>query len=220
MPGLFNTIHVFHCLLKLGPNDLLASRADEVAGSGEGIIETEGEQNVLSVSGMHHAVLNEGKARVGFLNELIDPAKHLRLRVNAIAAPAESGNALNHPIQVSVHNLNNRKARSVRLVLKAVCSLFLLLPMPSDLFSLKMRASLGTRHISGAEKIIDPDAIPAHLQSLLDRAMHHANGEPDFVNFKLERLPADSILHLDALPVRSLTAATPSTIQFKSVCII
>ena len=81
--------------------------------------------------------------------------------------------------------------------------------MPSDLFSIKMRASLGTRHISGAEKIIEPDAIPAHLQSLLDRAMHHANGEPDFVNFKLERLPADSILHLDALPVRSLTAETP-----------
>lgn len=81
--------------------------------------------------------------------------------------------------------------------------------MPSDLFSLKMRASNGARHISGAEKIIEPAAVPAHLQSLLDRAMHHANGEPDFVNFKLERLPADSILHLDALPVRSLTADTP-----------
>ena len=81
--------------------------------------------------------------------------------------------------------------------------------MPSDCFSLKMRASLGMRHISGAEKIIEPDAIPAHLQALLERAMHHANGEPDFVNFKLERIPADSILHLNALPVRSLTADTP-----------
>ena len=56
--------------------------------------------------------------------------------------------------------------------------------MPSDCFSLKMRASLGMRHISGAEKIIEPDAIPAHLQALLERAMHHANGEPDFVNIK------------------------------------
>lgn len=81
--------------------------------------------------------------------------------------------------------------------------------MPSDLFSLKMRASNGTRHISGAEKILEPGAVPAHLQSLLDRALHHANGEPDFVNFKIERLPADSVLHLDALPVRSLTADTP-----------
>ena len=81
--------------------------------------------------------------------------------------------------------------------------------MPSDLFSLKMRASNGARHISGAEKILEPGAVPAHLQSLLDRALHHANGEPDFVNFKLERLPADSVLHLNALPVRSLTADTP-----------
>ncbi len=81
--------------------------------------------------------------------------------------------------------------------------------MPSDLFSLKMRASCGGRHISGAEKILPESGVPAHLQSLLERAMHHANGEPDFVNFKLERLSADSILHLDALPVRSLTTDSP-----------
>ncbi len=81
--------------------------------------------------------------------------------------------------------------------------------MPSDLFSLKMRASCGGRHISGAEKILPESGVPAHLQSLLERAMHHANGEPDFVNFKLERLSADSILHLDALPVRSITADSP-----------
>ena len=81
--------------------------------------------------------------------------------------------------------------------------------MPSDLFSLKMRASCGGRHISGAEKILPESGVPAHLQSLLERAMRHANGEPDFVNFKLERLSTDSILHLDALPVRSLTADSP-----------
>ena len=51
--------------------------------------------------------------------------------------------------------------------------------MPSDLFSLKMRASCGGRHISGAEKILPESGVPAHLHSLLERAMHHANGEPD-----------------------------------------
>ena len=81
--------------------------------------------------------------------------------------------------------------------------------MPSDYFSLKMRASRGGRHISGAEKILPESGIPTHLQALLERAMRHANGEPDFVNFKLERISADSILHLNALPVRSLTAETP-----------
>ena len=81
--------------------------------------------------------------------------------------------------------------------------------MPSDYFSLKMRASRDGRHISGAEKILPESGIPPHLQALLERAMRHANGEPDFVNFKLERISADSILHLNALPVRSLTAETP-----------
>ena len=84
--------------------------------------------------------------------------------------------------------------------------------MPSDCFSLKMRASREGNHISGAEKILPESVISPHLQALLERAMHHANGEPDFVNFKLERIPADSILHLDALPVRSLTADTPGRI--------
>ncbi len=81
--------------------------------------------------------------------------------------------------------------------------------MPSDCFSLKMRASREGRHISGAEKILPEAGISPHLQALLERAMRHANGEPDFVNFKLERIPADSILHLDALPVRSLSADSP-----------
>ena len=72
-----------------------------------------------------------------------------------------------------------------------------------------MRASCEGRHISGAEKILPESGISPHLQALLERAMHHANGEPDFVNFKLERIPADSIRHLDALPVHSLTADTP-----------
>ena len=81
--------------------------------------------------------------------------------------------------------------------------------MPSDLFSLKMRAAADGRHISGAEKIVAPEDLPVHMRCLLERALHHANGEPDFINFKLERLSAGSILHLDALPVRSLAADTP-----------
>ena len=81
--------------------------------------------------------------------------------------------------------------------------------MPSDLFSLKMRAAADGRHISGAEKIVAPEDLAVHMRCLLERALHHANGEPDFINFKLERLSAGSILHLDALPVRSLAADTP-----------
>ena len=81
--------------------------------------------------------------------------------------------------------------------------------MPSDLFSLKMRAAANGRHISGAEKIVAPEDLPVYMGNLLERAMRHANGEPDFINFKLERLAADTILHLDALPVRSVRAGSP-----------
>lgn len=39
--------------------------------------------------------------------------------------------------------------------------------MPSDHFSLKMRASRGGRHISGAEKILPESGIPAKTESAI-----------------------------------------------------
>lgn len=81
--------------------------------------------------------------------------------------------------------------------------------MSDELFSLKMRASREKRHISGAEKILPEKQIPASINALLERALKHANGRPDFINFKVEKLNPDSILHIGALPVKTLSAETP-----------
>ena len=81
--------------------------------------------------------------------------------------------------------------------------------MSDDLFSLKMRAARGEKHISGAERIVGGRDLVPTFSALLDRGLHHANGAPDLVNFKVEPLDAASILHLDALPVRSVECASP-----------
>ncbi len=74
----------------------------------------------------------------------------------------------------------------------------------ADLFSLKMRASRGDRHISGAEKLLPESAVAAFSEALLERALHHANGRPDFINLKIEQIPREKITTLDALEVRTL----------------
>ena len=85
--------------------------------------------------------------------------------------------------------------------------------MSDELFSLKMRASQGERHISGAEKILTEKQLSASLGTLLTRALKHAAGEPDFINFKVEKLNPDSILHIDALPVKTISAQTPEDME-------
>ena len=81
--------------------------------------------------------------------------------------------------------------------------------MSDDLFSLKMRAARGEKHISGAERIVGVRDLVPTFSALLDRGLHHANGAPDLVNFKVEPLDSADILHLDALPVRSVECASP-----------
>ena len=59
------------------------------------------------------------------------------------------------------------------------------------LYSLKMRAEKSAEkreHVSGAEKILQEEELPEHLAALLSRALHHAKGSADFVNFKVESI--------------------------------
>ncbi|WP_196593479.1 8-amino-7-oxononanoate synthase [Pectinatus sottacetonis] len=76
------------------------------------------------------------------------------------------------------------------------------------LYSLKMRASKkinnGNMHISGAEKIIAEEKINKDASSLLQRALHHAKGKPDFINLKVESVNPRKIEHIKALPVTSI----------------
>lgn len=56
------------------------------------------------------------------------------------------------------------------------------------MFSMRMHASKGGKHISGAERIIEDHGISAVAQSLTDRALSHEKGRPDFINISFEAL--------------------------------
>lgn len=76
------------------------------------------------------------------------------------------------------------------------------------LYSVKMRASKNGRHVSGAERIVEQEAVGGVVQALTERALHHGLGQADFINLKLEQVRADELLTLPALPVTEAPAST------------
>ena len=68
------------------------------------------------------------------------------------------------------------------------------------LFSVKMRSSRNSIHISGAERIVPEERLDDVVVSLLHRARSHSRGEPDFISVKVEKL-RESPVYLKALPV-------------------
>ncbi|WP_335510839.1 8-amino-7-oxononanoate synthase [Bacillus sp. JJ722] len=78
-------------------------------------------------------------------------------------------------------------------------------------YSIKMRASKNingnSKHISGAEKMVNENELNFHTEALVNRALHHTKGKADFINVKIEKIKSEEILHLDALPVRTIEVA-------------
>lgn len=77
-----------------------------------------------------------------------------------------------------------------------------------SLFSIKMRAAEGERHISGAERIASTEKIGDVIAALANRASHHSLGEPDFINIKLERIAPEDIRYFPALNISTRPADT------------
>ena len=77
----------------------------------------------------------------------------------------------------------------------------------SRLFSVKMRASRGGEHVSGAERIVTPSATPETASALVRRALGHSKGDPDFISLKVAAI--GDVKRIKALPVATETAATP-----------
>lgn len=75
------------------------------------------------------------------------------------------------------------------------------------LFSVKMRASQGGEHVSGAERIVAPAAAPETAASLVKRALSHSKGTPDFISLKVAE--TNGVLRIKALPVATESASTP-----------
>ncbi|MDO5317741.1 MAG: 8-amino-7-oxononanoate synthase [bacterium] len=81
-------------------------------------------------------------------------------------------------------------------------------------YSVKMRAARGGAHISGAEKIVPASAVPKVASVLVERALTHAKGVPDFINLKVESQEG-SLSRLKALKVT--THATRTAAEGRAV---
>ncbi len=68
------------------------------------------------------------------------------------------------------------------------------------LYSVKMRASKGNLHISGAETIVGEESIESVVAAFVRRALNHSRGKPDFINLKVEELKEEP-LRISLLPV-------------------
>ena len=85
-----------------------------------------------------------------------------------------------------------------------------------DYYSLKMRASQQVgegeqkyeQHISGAERIVNRDAVEAVCSAMAHRALTHSKGNPDFINIKIEKVSKQDIQILKALPVTRIDVDT------------
>ena len=81
-----------------------------------------------------------------------------------------------------------------------------------QLFSVKMRASRQENnrslHVSGAERIVALTGLEQVCQQLIERALHHAKGEADAINLKVEKVRPEELLYLEALPVTTVEVAT------------
>ena len=75
------------------------------------------------------------------------------------------------------------------------------------LYAVKMRASKGDVHLSGAERLVGKEQILPVSQSLLKRALNHANGNADAVHLKIEALDVSAVLKVPSLPVAETFAA-------------
>lgn len=82
------------------------------------------------------------------------------------------------------------------------------------MFSVRMRASKGGKHISGAEVIIEEHGISTAAQSLIDRAMSHEKGRPDFINISFEALekPIKNTISLPLILTNIKNAAEGKTL--------
>lgn len=73
------------------------------------------------------------------------------------------------------------------------------------MYSVRMRASKGERHVSGAERIVEENEIQDTVLSLVERARFHERGKPDSMNISIEALKTP-VQHLTSLPVTLLDA--------------
>lgn len=75
--------------------------------------------------------------------------------------------------------------------------------MNEEYFSVRMRASRGGIHVSGAERITKQVYIPTITSALTSRALNHSFGVPDEIHITVDQVRTTPVV-LDQLPVKNV----------------
>lgn len=67
--------------------------------------------------------------------------------------------------------------------------------MATPLFSIRMRATRGGEHISGAERIVPQEVLAALSSQLTERALNHTRGVPDSIRVSIEAIDQQSLVY-------------------------
>lgn len=86
-------------------------------------------------------------------------------------------------------------------------------------FSIRMRASKGGIHISGAEGIYGKKDIIEIVQEYTDRALSHVKGRPDEIHLTIEEIKEEPI-RISSLPLCTLNTRSPESAKNASVKIL
>lgn len=78
------------------------------------------------------------------------------------------------------------------------------------LYSVRMRSAMGGDHlsggyhISGAERLVPREEVPAAASEMIKRAQTHERGEADFINVVVEKVEKAQVISCFALPVTTI----------------
>jgi 6-carboxyhexanoate--CoA ligase len=87
-------------------------------------------------------------------------------------------------------------------------SLLIFIPMKKPLYSIRMRSSRSERHISGAERLAQPEGLDALAAEMVRRALQHDKGQADKIVLTLEQIDPSEIVHLSLPDIRTVQATS------------
>lgn len=74
----------------------------------------------------------------------------------------------------------------------------------NNLYNIRMRATKGNEHVSGAERIVSAKDIHKTASELINRALSHEIGKPDEINISIDRLEQKKIKELKGLNITTI----------------
>ncbi|GIM46873.1 6-carboxyhexanoate--CoA ligase [Collibacillus ludicampi] len=71
-------------------------------------------------------------------------------------------------------------------------------------FSVRMRASQESMHISGGERLAEEERVREIAHSLIERALTHERGGPDSIHLTIDKMDRSDIQSIAALPISTI----------------